>query len=94
MKTLNIKISTLVGIFLGSVSFTNVASAQIVSAPRSVHRDFLDLKAAKRDIANLRADRRRAKRFGNASKAAQDTRLIEADQFWIKRYQHRIKKGG
>jgi hypothetical protein len=69
-----------------------VASAQVVNAS-DPHHNRLDLKAAQRDVAKLRADRRRARKYKNWAKAEQDERLIKADELWIMKYKHRLKHG-
>ncbi len=71
----------------------SVASAQIVNA-ESPHHDWLDAKAAQKDILRLQADRRRALKYRNWSKVAQDERLIKADELWLLKYRHRLHHSG
>lgn len=88
MKTMNLKILGITGAILASMSMLTVANAQ------SVRHDFLDARAARRDIRHLEADRARALRYRSWSKVAQDDRLISSDRFWIARDKHKIERGG
>ena len=54
----------------------------------------MDLKAAKRDIARLQADRKMAKRHHDWKKVAQDDRLIAKDKEWIRKDAMRLEHKG
>jgi hypothetical protein len=78
--------------------FSGIACAALIgtgiAAAPSVRHDFMDVKAAKRDIRRLQKDRHRAVKYHNWAKVAQDDRLIASDRFWIQRDSHRIKHAG
>jgi hypothetical protein len=84
------KISTLGNLFVVSACVAALGLGSIAAA-QSVKHDHLDARAARADIARLQKDRRRAVRFHNLAKVAQDDRLIASDRFWIRRDQHKIK---
>jgi hypothetical protein len=72
-------------------SFCLIAAMEApLAVADSVKHDFLNIAAAKRDIAKLKRERARAVRYKNWGKVAQEDRLIQSDRFWIKRYRHRI----
>jgi len=60
----------------------------------SVRHDFMNVAAAKRDIARLQGKRATAVKYKNWGKVAQDDRLIQQDRFWILKYRHRIHNAG
>ncbi len=88
MKLTNLKNLALMGVCLASIGVASTASAQ------SVKHDFMDSRAARRDIQHLKKDRARAVRFKNLGKVAQDDRLIAADRDGIKRDKNKIRRGG
>jgi hypothetical protein len=64
------------------------------ASAQAVKHEWLDAKAARRDIARLQVDRHRAVRYHNWAKIAQDDRLIESDRLWIKKDMHKIEHAG
>lgn len=80
---------------LGTLTLIAVCMASIGAADaQSVKHDFMDAHAARLDIIKLKADRRRALRYKNWGKVAQDDRLIAQDKFWIARDKNKIRRAG
>lgn len=78
-----LKIFALLGIGLAIVG---VADAQ------SLHRERLDARAARRDMARVQADLNQARADRNWGKIAQDRRLIAADQRDIRSDLHKADR--
>ncbi len=65
--------------------------ATVAVAPaQSKHHVRLDQRAAQADIKRLQKDRRRALKYQNWGKVAQDDRLIAADKLWILKDKHKL----
>jgi len=88
MRYLTLKNLLVVGMWVASLGSLTVVNAQ------TVRHDFLDAKAAQRDIWHLKQDRARALHFHNWGKVAQDDRLISSDRFWIMKDKNRIRRAG
>jgi hypothetical protein len=85
MKSQTVKNSIVLAVCFAAFAVAPFASAQ------SVHHVKMDERAAKADIKRLQKDRKRALKYGNWGKVAQDDRLISSDKFWIHRDMHKVQ---
>jgi hypothetical protein len=81
---------SIIAVIIAAAAFAATVPAQTPKPPTPKHAN-MDLKAAKRDIARLQADRAIAKRHHDWKKVAQDDRLIAKDKEWIRKDAQRLE---
>ncbi len=94
MRTNTLKTLAAFGAAVTAVILPTMGQAQLIGEQPTLLHDYMDAKAARRDIARLRLDQRRARQYGNFSKAMQDQRLIDADRYWVRKDVGRIRNSG